>query len=48
MRSYLKISDFNISGQPIPETVADRIVEYHIDPMQEVCNQMPVCVFINI
>lgn len=44
----LKPSDFNISGQPIPETVADRILEYHILPMQAVCDAMTVCVMVSL
>ena len=43
----LKISDFNISGEAIPESVADRILEHHILPMQAVCNEMPVCVLVS-
>jgi hypothetical protein len=43
-----KISDFNISGDPIPETVADRILEYHIIPMIAVCNAMSVCVMVSL
>ena len=31
-----KISEFNISGEPIPEDIADKILEYHIVPMQMV------------
>jgi len=30
------ISDFNISGKSIPETVADKILKWHILPMQRV------------
>jgi hypothetical protein len=29
-----KISEFNISGKPIPQDIADKILEYHILPMQ--------------
>ena len=43
-----KLSDFNISGEPIPETVADRILEYHIIPMISVCNAMSVCVMVSL
>ena len=43
-----KPSDFNISGEPIPETVADRILEYHILPMIAVCNAMSVCVMVSL
>lgn len=31
----MKISDFNISGKDIPEEVADKILEYHIRPIQK-------------
>jgi len=34
------ISEFNISGRPIPETVADKILKYHIAPMQKVRNKL--------
>lgn len=30
------ISEFNISGGDIPEDVADKILKYHITPMQDV------------
>lgn len=30
----MKISDFNISGQPIPQDVADKILEYHLRPLE--------------
>ncbi len=32
MKNYFNISDFNISGKPIPEDVADKILEFHIIP----------------
>lgn len=32
----MKISDFNISGQPIPEDVADKIELYHLTPLRRV------------
>lgn len=44
----LKPSDFNISGEPIPETVADRLLEYHIEPLQAVCDNMTVCVLVSL
>jgi hypothetical protein len=36
MKLYFTISEFNISGKPIPEAVADKILEYHIVPLQAV------------
>jgi len=33
------ISEFNISEQPIPEDIADKILKYHILPMQDVRNE---------
>ena len=30
------ISDFNISGEPIPEDISDKILKWHIIPMQRV------------
>jgi len=38
--NYFKISDFNISGQPIPEDVADKILLYHILPLNQVRKAM--------
>lgn len=32
----MKISDFNISGQPIPEDVVDKIYEYHFIPLSKI------------
>jgi len=32
------ISDFNISGEPIPEDITDKILKWHIIPMQRVRN----------
>lgn len=36
MRLNFKISEFNISGKSIPEKVADKILKWHILPMQKV------------
>ena len=36
MELKFKISDFNISGEPIPEDVADKILVHHILDMQKV------------
>jgi hypothetical protein len=36
MALYYKISDFNISGERIPEKIADKILEHHIIPMSSV------------
>jgi len=36
MDNYFKLSDFNISGNPIPEDVADKILLYHILPLNKV------------
>lgn len=36
MNSYIKPSELNISGDPIPNEVADKMVEYHIIPMNAV------------
>lgn len=33
---YFLPSEFNISGQPIPEEVADKIFKFHIWPLNEV------------
>ena len=38
MRLNFKISEFNISGAPIEESIADKILHYHILPMQTVRN----------
>jgi len=36
MKLNFNISDFNISGNPIPEQVADKILKWHIIPLQRV------------
>lgn len=36
----LKVSDFNISGEPIPEDICDKIVTFHILPLQSVRNHV--------
>ena len=41
----MKISDFNISGKPIPEDVADKIEQYHLHPLRMVDACMPVKVW---
>lgn len=40
MRINFKISEFNISGEDIPEHIADAILEHHIQPMQVVRNEL--------
>lgn len=40
--NYFKVSDFNISGQPIPEDVADKILLFHIIPMNRVRENMGI------
>lgn len=35
-----KISEFNISGKPIPQDIADKILEHHILPMQSVRDEL--------
>ena len=39
-KNWFNISDFNISGQPIPEDVADKILEYHLIPGNRVRNKL--------
>lgn len=41
----MKLSDFNISGKPIPEDVADKIEEYHLQPLRNVNKCLPVKVW---
>ena len=36
MKSYIKPSELNISGDPIPNDVADKMVEFHVIPMNAV------------
>lgn len=43
----MKISDFNISGKPIPEDVADKIEMYHLHPLRMVDACMPVKVWVS-
>lgn len=42
MGSSLKVSDFNISGKDIPEDVADKILEYHLKPLEKVNKTEPL------
>lgn len=42
MTNWFKISDFNISGEPIPEDIADKILLYHILPMNKVRDNMGI------
>lgn len=39
------ISDFNISGEPIPEDVSDKILKWHIIPMQRVRNVLGIAIW---
>lgn len=34
MKLNFQISDFNISGKPIPQEISDKILKWHIIPMQ--------------
>jgi len=42
LKINFKISEFNISGRPIPETIADKILEYHIAPIQPLREEMDI------
>lgn len=39
------ISEFNISGEPIPQDVADKLLKYHIAPMQVVRDALGFAIF---
>lgn len=45
MNINFKISEFNISGRPIPEKIADKILEYHIVPMQAVRDELQIAIW---
>lgn len=45
MAIYFKISDLNISGEAIPEKIADKILEHHIIPMSRVQEKTPFMVY---
>lgn len=45
MALYYKISDFNISGMDIPESIADKILNHHIIPMSYVQIRTPFHVY---
>jgi len=45
MKNYFTISEFNISGEPIPEGVADKILQYHIIPMNIVRDKLGVPIY---
>lgn len=40
MELNFNLSEFNISGQPIPEDVADKLLHFHILPLQAVRNKL--------
>lgn len=40
MKLYFDISEFNRTGEPIPERVADAILHYHIVPMSVVREEL--------
>lgn len=42
MNLDFNISEFNISGDPIPEKICDKLLLYHILPMQRVRNEMGI------
>lgn len=42
MKLNFKISEFNISGQDIPEAIADDILKHHIEPMQDVRDDLGI------
>jgi len=45
--NYFSISDFNISGEPIPEMVADKILRFHIEPLNMVSMNLPFEIIIS-
>lgn len=44
---YFKISDFNITGEPIPEEIADKILIYHLYPLSLVREYFGYPIFIS-
>jgi len=36
------ISEFNITGEPIPEDVCDKLLKWHIAPMMDVRNELDI------
>lgn len=45
MKLNFKISEFNISGRSIPESIADKILKWHIQPMQDVRNEVDYAIW---
>lgn len=45
MKLNFKISEFNISGEAIPEVIADKILKHHIQPMQDVREELDYALF---
>jgi len=45
MKLNFNISDFNISGNPIPEAIADKILKWHILPLQRVRDKLNLAVW---
>ena len=42
MKLNFTLSEFNITRRPIPEDIADKILKYHILPMQTVRDEMGI------
>ncbi len=45
MKLNFSISEFNISGEAIPEDVADKILKWHVQPMQDVRDSLKQAVW---
>lgn len=45
MKLNFKLSEFNISGEDIPQSVADKILHKHILPMQPVREELDIPVY---
>ena len=45
LKLNFKVSDFNISGEPIPEDIADKILQLHILPAQAVREDLGIPVW---
>lgn len=45
METFFKVSDFNITGKPVPEDVADKIYLYHILPLNKVRSALGIPVW---
>lgn len=45
MKLHFSISEFNISGEPIPQDIADKILKHHIEPMNPIREEIGMAIW---